>query len=61
MNLRTARLKRGSTQAEVAAAAGITQQLVSLIEHGLRPSAGTQQKLAKALGMPASELFPDGH
>jgi transcriptional regulator with XRE-family HTH domain len=49
--LRTARRRRGLTQAQLAARVGITQPVVSAYEHGARdPSTGTLRRLLAGTG-----------
>lgn len=52
VKLKIARVKKLLSQAEVAEAAGITQQAYSLIERGLvTPRAKTAKKLEEVLGV----------
>jgi len=52
------RRERGWKQCDLARRAGISQQLLSLIENGYVPKRGNALKrLAVALGVPASSLF----
>jgi transcriptional regulator with XRE-family HTH domain len=57
--LRTLRGKKGLTQEQVARAAGVTRFYVSQLEGGLRknPSLPVLKRLAKALGVPVTELL----
>ncbi|TGD82839.1 helix-turn-helix domain-containing protein [Hymenobacter wooponensis] len=56
--LATLRGERGWTQEELADAAGLNRPRISLLENDEveKPRAGTVQKLAKALGVPATKL-----
>ncbi|MCP3915859.1 MAG: helix-turn-helix transcriptional regulator [bacterium] len=52
------RQKQGLTQKEVGARAGLATSYVSRIENGhIQPTMRTLARLAKALGVPTSELF----
>jgi transcriptional regulator with XRE-family HTH domain len=56
-NVRAARERAGLTQEQVADASGIHSTEVSRIERGLRdPRISTVLRLARAMGVPASEL-----
>lgn len=56
--IRTLRLQRGWRQIDLATRAGLTRQLVSLIELGSREiNLDTIKKLADAFEMPTHELF----
>lgn len=57
-NLRSARRRRGLTQADLAEAAGISPQLISLIEGGYLSSTRTREAISAALSCPPAELFP---
>ena len=57
-NLRAARRKAGLTQATLAAAAGVSQQAVALLERGYGSSPQTRGAIAAALDKRPSELFP---
>lgn len=59
--LRLERLKQNLTQAQLAHAAHVDQQLVSSLERGLRPSSRSDapQRLADALGVSVAELWPE--
>jgi transcriptional regulator with XRE-family HTH domain len=58
-NLRTLRVMREMTQADLAEAAGITQPTISDIESGKQQMASfaTLRQLAKALGVKVGDLF----
>jgi XRE family transcriptional regulator of biofilm formation len=57
--LKAIRLKKGLTQDQIAKAAGVTRFYVSQLEGGLRknPSLPVLKRLAKALGVPVTELL----
>jgi transcriptional regulator with XRE-family HTH domain len=56
--LRKIRRNQDLTQAQLAETIGVTMEFVSLLERGqTSPSFETLEKLAKALGVPVSELF----
>ena len=56
--LRKIRRNQDLTQAQLAETIGVTMEFVSLLERGqTSPSFETLDKLAKALGVPVSELF----
>jgi transcriptional regulator with XRE-family HTH domain len=56
--LQKLRKERDMSRAELADLAGITRQYVRQLEAGLSdPTVGTLQKLAKALGVPVTELL----
>ena len=56
------RLARGLTQAELAARAGVSRQLVVAVETGVnRPAVDAALGLARALGTTVEELFRDGN
>jgi len=57
--LRTLREEKGLTQAQLAKAAGTTQEYVAMLETGVRknPTIETLKRLAKALGVPVTELL----
>src|ERR671925_1725253 len=58
MNLRARRLRAGMTQAELAAATGLSRQLVGAVETGRHaPSVHAAMALATALGATVEELF----
>jgi transcriptional regulator with XRE-family HTH domain len=58
--IRRLREGKGWNQAELAVYAGIGPSGVSQIETGKRnPSAATLQKIAEALGVEISDLFPN--
>ena len=53
-------LRKGRTQAEVAKAAGISQQMYSAIERGERwPSVKVAKRLAAVLGFDWTRLYED--
>lgn len=57
-NLRAAREKAGLSQEALAERAGMHRNAVALLETGKRdPRVSTVAKLAKALGVPASDLL----
>ncbi len=57
--LKTAREKKGLTQDELAKRAKLTKPYISQLESGARknPSLPALQRLAKALGVPVTELL----
>jgi len=56
-NLRTARVKKGKTQDELARDAKIAQAAISQLENATRPPTPAMlQKLSQALGVEPSEL-----
>lgn len=55
-NVRMVRLRRRLSQAALARRAGLTQQCVSTIERGLRPTPATVRKIARALKVPEDVL-----
>lgn len=58
--LRRVRLAAGLTQEQLALEAGVQRNFISLIELGQnQPTIGTIAKLARALGMKASELVAE--
>jgi len=59
-SLRTRRLEQGLTQAELAARAGVSRQLVAAVEAGRNaPAVGAALGLARALGTSVEALFGD--
>lgn len=59
-NVMTLRSKRGMTQAQLAAAIGVSQPRIARIERGdANPRLVTLSKLAHALGVTLSELLVD--
>lgn len=59
MDLRTIRLKRKLTQAQLAAKSGVDQATVSNLEAGkTSPSWETAYRIAKALGVKPQDIFP---
>lgn len=58
--LRRVRLAAGMTQEQLGLEAGVQRNFISLIETGQnQPTIGTVAKLARALGMRASELVAE--
>jgi transcriptional regulator with XRE-family HTH domain len=58
MRLKVTRTKRRMSQAALAAKAGITREYVNKLEAGrYDPTVGVLQRLAKALGVPVTELL----
>lgn len=58
--LRRVRLAAGLTQEQLGLEAGVQRNFISLIETGQnQPTIGTISKLARALGMKASELVAE--
>ena len=58
--LRRARQSAGMTQEQLGLEAGVQRNFISLIETGQnQPTLGTVSKLARALGMKASELVAE--
>ena len=58
--LRRVRLERGLSQEELGLEAGVQRNFISLIETGQnQPTIGTITKLARALGLKASELVAE--
>jgi transcriptional regulator with XRE-family HTH domain len=57
--IRKLREERGLTQAEVAERADVTKQYVTMLERGARktPSLPVLKRIAKALGVPVTELL----
>ena len=56
--LQKLRKERDMSRAELADLAGITRQYIRQLEAGLSdPTVGTLQKIAKALGVPVTELL----
>jgi transcriptional regulator with XRE-family HTH domain len=57
--LTRARLLRGHTQASLGAASGgLHPNTVSAIEHGRKPTRRTAMRIARALGVDESDLWP---
>jgi transcriptional regulator with XRE-family HTH domain len=57
--LMATRVARGLTQAQLAAAADLSQQAVHLLERGRRQGTpATKARLAQALGVPIETVFP---
>lgn len=58
IRIRLLRLQRQMTQEQLAAAANLSIDFLSLIERGRNtPSFASLEKLAQALGVPIKELF----
>ena len=58
--LRDARVAKGLNQREVSEASHTPQAIVSALERGvLKPWPKVAQRLSKALGVPAEQLFPE--
>ena len=56
--LQKLRTQRKMSRAELAESAGISRQYIRQLEAGLSdPTVGTLQKIAKALGVPVTELL----
>jgi transcriptional regulator with XRE-family HTH domain len=57
--MKTLREKKGLTQEQLAKKAGVTEAYVSMLENRKRkaPSLPALQRLAKALGVPVTELL----
>ena len=57
--IRKHREAKGMTQKQVAKKAGVTKQYVTMLEAGKRrsPSLSVLQRLAKALGVPVTEIL----
>lgn len=57
--LKRLREKKGLTQEELAKKAKLTKPYISQLENGIRtnPSLPARQRLAKALGVPVTELL----
>lgn len=59
--LKTVRQEKGLTGAEVAEAAGITQQFYNFIENGRRrPSVDVAKRIAAVLGFEWTRFFEEG-
>jgi len=59
-NVRSARAKKLWSQEKLAAEAGVALKTVSFVERGVvRPNVLTQEKLARALGVERTDLFPE--
>lgn len=62
IRLELERRRKGLTQEQLAAAAGVSRQLVTAIESGRRQiSLGTGKALTKALGLPKGERVKLGN
>jgi transcriptional regulator with XRE-family HTH domain len=59
--VRSARLERGLTMTEFAAAVGLSQGAVACLEYGGRATLPTIERLASFLQRPVNELDPDGY
>jgi len=58
--LRDVRVAKGLNQREVSEASHTPQAIVSALERGvLKPWPKVAQRLSKALGVPAEQLFPE--
>jgi transcriptional regulator with XRE-family HTH domain len=58
MRIKEARMKRGMSQATLAAKARITREYVNKLEAGkYDPTVGVLQRIAKALGVPVTALL----
>jgi transcriptional regulator with XRE-family HTH domain len=57
--IKSLRIERGLTQAQVAQKVGVTKNYITMLERGERknPSLDIVKKIAKALGVPAGELL----
>lgn len=57
--IKTLRTQRGLTQAQVARKAGVTKNYITMLERGERknPSLDIMKKIARALGVPLTELL----
>jgi len=57
-HMKTLRAGAGLTQAELAAAVGVTRKTINTVENGVfTPSALLALKIARALGKPVDEVF----
>jgi transcriptional regulator with XRE-family HTH domain len=57
--LKMSRMMAGLTQLELARLAGLSEQHITRIETGRRiPPAPVQERLARALSVPVTDLFP---
>ena len=60
MTLREARFRKGLNQYDISLKTGIPQSKISLFEnHYLTPKPEEAQKIARALRLPVTELFPE--
>ncbi len=57
LRLKLARLERGWTVRQLAAASGVSSPSISRAESGKEPSLGTALRLARALDVPIDELW----
>ncbi len=58
--VRAARVSKGWSQEELAAAAGLDRTYISGLERGVRnPALRTQQRIAQALSVPLAELLAE--
>ena len=57
--IKSLRIERGLTQAQVAQKVGVTKNYITMLERGDRknPSLDIVKKIAKALGVPVTELL----
>lgn len=57
-HMKALRTEAGLTQAELAAAVGVTRKTINTVENGVfTPSALLALKIARALGKPVEEVF----
>ena len=57
-HMKTLRTDAGLTQAELAAAVGVTRKTINTVENGVfTPSALLALKIARVLGKPVEEVF----
>ncbi len=57
-HMKALRAEAGLTQAELAAAVGVTRKTINTVENGVfTPSALLALKIARALGKPVEEVF----
>lgn len=57
--LKQIREEKSLTQLQLALAAGTSREMISLLEHGKRPEQRTADKVAAALGVEPSAIWPD--
>jgi transcriptional regulator with XRE-family HTH domain len=58
--VRAARLARGLSVANFAAACGLSSATIATVEYGGRVTRASVAKIAACLGLPVSDLDPDG-
>ncbi len=59
-NLESIRTDKLMTQDELAQEAGVAKTTISRVENGhINPTQITKKRLAKALGVPVDEIFPE--